>query len=140
MHSITNYHLGQYINTHTHTTTRLLQQRQIYFINHLMMKCQKMLFMIEKIKIINKFTYSLDYHIQNDLLSINNFKIDCLGDLPVVLHEYKPNKFLFIKILQCDYFHKIYKGYTKLKGDHNSKFEKDPYAVTSENCRLKSDL
>jgi len=71
------------------------------------------------------FRYSLEYHVQNGLLSTDNLNIDCLGDLASVLHEYEPNNFLFIHVLQSGYFHKICDGYTKLKGDHNSKLKKD---------------
>ena len=34
-----------------------------------------------------------------------------------MLHEYEPNNFLFIKVLQSGYLHLICKGYTKLSGD-----------------------
>merc|ERR1712129_93958 len=73
-----------------------------------------------------QFRYSLEYHIQNGFLSADaNLTTDCLGDLASILHEYEPNNFLFCFVLQSGYLHKICAGYTKLKGDHNSKLKKD---------------
>ena len=72
-----------------------------------------------------QYRYSMEWHVQNGFLSRENLAVDGLGDLAAVLHEYEPNNLLFAAMLQSGYLHRVCKGYTQLKGDHNSKLKKD---------------
>ena len=72
-----------------------------------------------------QFRWSMEWHVQNGFLSAGSLAVDGLGDLAAVLHEYEPNNLLFAAMLQSGYLHRVCSGYTKLKGDHQSKLKKD---------------